>query len=50
VKGLEPELQSLIAKQRRELEAIRAEHEQLLRIAREAAEWRCQEERKRLLE
>jgi 5-azacytidine-induced protein 1 len=50
VKGLEPELQNLILKQKRDLDAIKAEHEEALRIAREASERRCEEERKRLLD
>jgi 5-azacytidine-induced protein 1 len=50
VKGLEPELQNLILKQKRDLDAIKAEHEESLRVAREAAERRCEEERQRLLD
>jgi hypothetical protein len=50
VRGLEPELQNLMARQRRELEAIRAEHEEALRAARAGAERRAEEERQRLVE
>jgi 5-azacytidine-induced protein 1 len=50
VKGLEPEVQNLVLRQKRELDAIKAEHEEALRAAREAAERRCEEERQRLLD
>jgi 5-azacytidine-induced protein 1 len=50
VKGLEPQVQSLIAKQKREIETIKTGHEEALRIAKVAADERYEEERQHLLE
>jgi 5-azacytidine-induced protein 1 len=50
VKGLEPELQNLMARQKREIEAIKVEHEEALRSARATVEKRADEERQRLVE
>ena len=50
VRGLEPELQNLMARQKREIEAIKAEHEEALKQVRSNAERRIDEERQRALD
>jgi 5-azacytidine-induced protein 1 len=50
VRGMEPELQNLMARQKREIEALKVEHEEALRTARANVQRQADEEQRRLVE